>query len=389
MDSLYIALCYLRFYKFRTIILLVCTSVILILPVALNLILTDSQRILMQRAETTPLIVGSKGSSLDLAMSALYFTEKSASDLEYLAVDELQATGLANAIPLYVKFNARGFPIVGTTEAYLDLRDHRVVAGERSLDLGQCLVGAEVAKSLGLKPGDSLVSSPEQIFDIAGVYPLKMEVAGILAPTFSADDEAIIVSLETSWIIAGLFHGHEDLEVADASVKVNHDKGALGSKLVLYSQVTGANRDSFHAHGDAAAMPVSAVVLVPDSDKSSAILQGRYLTQENPYLIIRPTEVVDRLMNSIFRFKVLLDTVVLSSALAAVLALILVFTLSIRLRQRELATNFKIGCSRMATVRMLAGEILLVLIGATLIAALVWAVIRANVGNLLGFFIQL
>ena len=31
-----------------------------------------------------------------------------------------------------------------------------------------------VAEKFGLSPGDSLVSSPETVFDIAGVYPLKL-----------------------------------------------------------------------------------------------------------------------------------------------------------------------------------------------------------------------
>ena len=36
--------------------------------------------------------------------------------------------------------------------------------------------GCGIADRLDIKPGDSLVSSPENLFDLAGVYPLRMKV---------------------------------------------------------------------------------------------------------------------------------------------------------------------------------------------------------------------
>jgi hypothetical protein len=42
-----------------------------------------------------------------------------------------------------------------------------------------------------MSPGDSLISSPENFFDLAGVYPLKMMVVGILHESNSPDDNAI------------------------------------------------------------------------------------------------------------------------------------------------------------------------------------------------------
>ena len=61
---------------------------------------------------------------------------------------------------------------------------------------------------LGLGPGDSLVSSPENFFDLAGVYPLKMEIVGVLETSDSPDDLAVFTDLKTNWIIMGLGHGH-------------------------------------------------------------------------------------------------------------------------------------------------------------------------------------
>jgi len=46
--------------------------------------------------------------------------------------------------------------------------------------------------------------------------------------------------------------------------------------------------------------------------------------------------------------------------LATILALILVFALSLRLREREIQTIFKLGCSRMTIVQLMAAEIFII-----------------------------
>jgi putative ABC transport system permease protein len=68
---------------------------------------------------------------------------------------------------------------VGTTLDYFDFRGLKVVEGRNLAVLGDCVLGARVAENLRLKPGDSLLSSPETLFDLAGVYPLKMKVVGV------------------------------------------------------------------------------------------------------------------------------------------------------------------------------------------------------------------
>ena len=120
-------------------------------------------------------------------------------------------TGLAMPVPVYARFQARGFPIIGTTLDYFDFRALEIAAGRALALLGECVLGATVAERLDLEPGDGLVSSPETLFDLAGIYPLKMKVVGTLKRSHSADDLAVFVDLKTAWVIEGLGHGHQDL----------------------------------------------------------------------------------------------------------------------------------------------------------------------------------
>ena len=75
-DSFYIAYKYISHNKVKTITLVACITIILFLPVGLEQLLDESEQQLMSRAEVTPLIVGAKGSALDLVMNTLYFDDE-------------------------------------------------------------------------------------------------------------------------------------------------------------------------------------------------------------------------------------------------------------------------------------------------------------------------
>ena len=48
--------------------------------------------------------------------------------------------------------------------------------------------------------------------------------------------------------------------------------------------------------------------------------------------------------------------------IATMLAIVLVFALSLRLRQREIGTVFKLGCRRLTIARLMAAEIVIIIV---------------------------
>jgi putative ABC transport system permease protein len=363
MHALYLAWQYLVFNRLRTLTLIACVTLIAALPLSLEVLLAESERQLLSRAESTPLLVGAKGSALDLVMNALYFDDEVPELVSMRAVDALWDSGLADPVPLYSRFQARGFPIVGTTLDYFDFRGLELVAGRQIALLGEAVLGASVAEELGLGPGDTLLSSSQTVFDLAGVYPLKMNIVGVLERTHKPDDLAVFVDIRTAWVIEGIGHGHQDLsrETDGTLIMQRSESGVVASpKLFQYNEITPDNVDSFHFHGDAGQYPVAAVIAIPHDVRSSTILRGRYLERESANQIIVPAKVIDGLLQNIFRIKNVLDAVIVIVGAATLLALLLVFALSLRLRQRELQTIFKLGCSRATTVYLLAAEILII-----------------------------
>lgn len=364
-DSLYLAWRYVAFNRVKTITLVLCISLVSFLPFALKVLLNESEQQLMSRATSTPLLVGAKGNSLDLVMNSLYFSKEKPDFINMKAIEKIMDSYLALPIPLYTRFHAREFPIVGTSLDYFEFRKHTLATGRAFAMLGECVIGADVAARLNIVVGDSILSSPENLFDLAGVYPLKMTITGILNKTNSVDDKAVFVDLKTTWVIQGLGHGHQDVKTISepGAVLSRSDKLVTASaKVKQYTEINLHNLDSFHFHGDSSIYPLTAIIAVPMDQKSATILRGRYLAEQKNQQIVRPKQVIEELLGNIFQIKEFIDAVVLIVAMAMVLAIFLVFSLSFRLRQKEISTILHLGCSRSAVIQLIVAEILIIVV---------------------------
>ncbi len=210
-DVLYLAFRYLRYNRVKTAVLVASISLILFLPTAMQVLVRQAARVLTARADATPLLIGARGSGVDLTLAALYFREPSLPPMPFREVERIEATGLAAAIPLNLRYAAGGQRLVGTTPEYFEFRGLRIARGRGLAILGECVLGARAAEALGAGPGDELLSAPAGAFDVGGSFPLKMKVVGVLAPAGTPDDQAVFADLKTAWVIAGIAHGHTDV----------------------------------------------------------------------------------------------------------------------------------------------------------------------------------
>jgi putative ABC transport system permease protein len=362
-NSLFVAFRYLSFHRARTVVLILALSLIIFVPVFLEIVVRESQQRLNTRAEETPLLLGAHGSSLDLAVNNLYFILKRPDDIMMADADAIDETDLAYSIPLYTRFYSGQNRIVGTSIEYFDFRHLSLVKGRNFTVVGEAVLGANVAEQLNLGVGDTIASSPENLFDLAGQYPLQLNIVGALATTGTADDEVIFVDVATTWAMAGLFHGHQDLaNTQDSSVILSRKENLVmgNAKVRTYNVITPKNLKSFHFHGDESDFPISAAIVVANDHKAETILLGRYQSHPNNIQLIRPKTVVQQLILSILRIKKVLDSVVLTVGISTLLTIVLVFTLSVRLRAKEIQTIFRLGCSRMAIGGFIAAEIVII-----------------------------
>ena len=375
---LYLAWRYLRYHRLKTAILVGSVTLIFFIPAALQVLVKQSEDQLIARAAATPLLVGKKGSPVELSLNSLYFGAEVPEAMEHAQATRVADTGFAQAIPLYVRFRtAQKDPIVGTTLDYFDFRGLRIDRGRQIRRLGDCVVGARVAERHGLEPGGHVTSQAETVFDLAGVYPLKMNVVGVLGFSDSPDDEAVFVDLKTAWVIEGLAHGHQDLtdpESASNILKRDGDRIIANAKVREYQEITDANIDSFHFHGDPETFPITAVIALPHDHKGATLLMGRYLGPKERHQILDPTDVMDELLDTVLTVQTFVVAALLLVGLATLATAALVFMLSLRLRKREIETMVKIGGSRSSVAAVVVSEIFVVLLTGAVLAAVLTGV---------------
>ena len=152
----------------------------------------------------TDLIVGARSGPVQLLLYSVFHIGNATSNIRWSSQQQLaEDPRVAWTIPLSLGDSHRGYRVVGTSNAmfehfrYGQAQPLEFVKGQTFTDLFDVVVGAEVAARLGYNPGDKIViahGSGNTSFMKHDNLPFS--VSGVLAPTGTPLDRAILVSLE-------------------------------------------------------------------------------------------------------------------------------------------------------------------------------------------------
>ena len=359
MNSLWLAWLYLRRRRVVAGVMVAGVALALYLPLAAHWAVDAFDEALGARAASTPMVVGARGSRFDLVLHGLYFRARVNGTVSHGEFSALRDADHGLVIPLHVRFTAGGHPVVGTSLDYFEFRKLQLARGESMALLGDCVLGANAARQLNLSPGDKLKTDRKNLFDLAGDYPLQLNVTGVLSATGTADDKGVFVDVKTAWIIAGLGHGHDD-----------KDSNATSAKLVkTHLEITPENMGTFHFHGDTSTLPLTAILVEPRDTKAMAMVMGRY-QNSGQLQVLKPPVVVDEMMGLVMRVRQFLNANYALVAGATGLLLALIVALSRRLRAREMETLFLLGCSRGTRLALQTAELAIIFATAAALALL-------------------
>lgn len=211
-------------------------TVITILSVALGLglatvvlILSRSTReMLQQETAYWDVIVGAKGSGLQLVLNGLYYLDAPVGNIDAHVWEHLKAhPSVKFVVPVTMGDNYFGVPIVGTAHDFFTGRTARhghdlLAAGKYFMQPMEAVVGAEVARNQHLALGSKIVGSHGWGAggDTHAEHPYT--VVGILAPTGSSLDRAIYTDYRSVWQI----HQHHHHEGHEHAAVEHHEEGA-------------------------------------------------------------------------------------------------------------------------------------------------------------------
>lgn len=161
-----------------------------------------------QRSIGYDLIVGPKGSDLQLVLSAVYRVQPPIENLPYMYLEQIRADRrVISAVPLaFGDVTQQGsFPIVGTTPEffendYMPGRKFRFRGG-RIDSLFDAIIGAEVARTNGWDVGTqfSILHGGAQ----GSLHDELFTVVAVLEPTGTANDRTVFLNLQGFYAIEG------------------------------------------------------------------------------------------------------------------------------------------------------------------------------------------
>ena len=189
---------------------------------------TQIEEKLNNNSKDIDLVVGAKGSPLQLILSSIYYIDFPTGNIPLKEANQLAKNPFVKrATPLALGDNYQGARIVGTDSNFISLYGLKTQSGKFwSADL-EATIGANVAQEHNLKVGDKffgahgLTENKDQHKDHA------YKIVGILAPQGNVTDNLILTNIASIWKMHEEPHEHEEGEAHDHE---KEDAEALNSR---------------------------------------------------------------------------------------------------------------------------------------------------------------
>lgn len=192
--------------------------------VVLLLLSNQVQDKLTQNAKGIDLVVGAKGSPLQIILASIYHIDYPTGNIPLDEAASLSRNRLIrNAIPLALGDSYKSIRIVGTTASCRELYELELAEGGFWGSDYEVTLGAIAAETLGLKVGDAFFGEHGMAEGGESHESHAYKVAGILKPAGKVTDNLILTSVQSVWLMHDTHEedteGHE-MEHADTTMQV-------------------------------------------------------------------------------------------------------------------------------------------------------------------------
>jgi len=229
------------------------------------------------------MVVGAKGSPLQLILSSIYHIDNPTGNISYAEANKLSKNSLVDfTIPLSFGDSYNGFRIVGTTHQYPELYEVSLKEGRMWSKTLEVVLGSTVADVHQLKIGDTFYGTHGLVEGGHVHDDYAYEVVGILKPSYSTMDQLILTNSHSVWKVhnhetidddhdhANCDHNHEDDNHDPANCNHNHDHHEHANCDHDHDHHEHANCD--HDHSEKVELSISEDLSIPDDAMITALL---------------------------------------------------------------------------------------------------------------------
>jgi len=292
---------------------------------------------LSKGAEGIDLVVGAKGSPLQLVLSSVYHIDFPTGNIPLDEARRLSQNRLVKgAIPLGLGDNYEGFRIVGTNHDYLELYQATFTAGHAWIKPFEVVVGNEVADKLGLSIGGLFIGSHGISAGSHDHDEHNYTVVGILARGDNVLDNLIMTSIESVW------YSHDEAE-EDHHHDDEHD-----------------HHDHDHHHGQDIRTADVATTGLPETEEEreittlllqyrnpiAAIQLPRFINSRTSMQAASPSFEINRLFELLGVGVTLMQGLAIAIILVAGLSIFIALFNAMKERKYDLAVMRTLGASR-------------------------------------------
>lgn len=308
-------------------------------------------------AKDIDLVVGAKGSPLQLILSSIYYIDFPTGNIPLKEAQELaRSPFVKKAVPLAQGDNYQGIRIVGTDSNFVSIYKLKTSTGKFWKADFEVTIGSTVAINQKLKIGDTFFGAHGLTgsSDVHKTHAYK--VVGILAPQGNVTDNLILTNISSVWKM------HEDHEKEEAAEHHDHKD----------------HRPDQTGHNDEKEITA---LLIQYRSPMSVVMFPRMVNQSTNLQAASPAMESTRLFSLI---GVGVDTLKWFAALIMLIAAISVFVNlynSLKERSYDLAIMRTLGASRSQLFCIVIFEGILLTLAGTIIGMVLGHLVLQLIGN--------
>ncbi len=181
---------------------------------------TQISRKLSNNAKDIDLVVGAKGSPLQLILSSIFYIDFPTGNISLYEANKLARNPMVKrSVPLALGDNSNGFRIVGTDTSFINLYSLDLATGNFWKKDFEATIGSAVAKELNIKLGDRLYGAHGLTEEGDPHSEHFYTVTGILKPQDNVTDNLVLTTIGSILRMHGA-EEHVNIDTANTDIQI-------------------------------------------------------------------------------------------------------------------------------------------------------------------------